>query len=62
MTTQNNVTATAESDSLLAELNNLKKAPVLKRGEAALRFGATTIAVIRRLEHRILKLEGMNNG
>lgn len=62
MSPESDASATVETDSLLAQLHDLKEAPIYKRGEAALRFGAVTIAVIRRLEHRIATLEGAANG
>ena len=61
MTEPTDAATIADSDSLLAQLHNLKEAPIYKRGEAALRFGAVTIAVIRRLEHRISQLEDAAN-
>lgn len=45
------------SDTLETQLHHLKEAPFHKRGEAALRFAAMTIAAVRRLEKRIDALE-----
>ena len=57
MTNRTDATATAEADLLMQQLHELKDSPILKLGEAALRFGAMTLAVIRRLENRISQLE-----
>ncbi len=49
------------SDALQAELNKMKNAPILQRGEAALRLAAMTVAAMRHLETRIATLEGRIN-
>ena len=57
MTGHDNATATAEGDVLLDRVRTLKKAPILQRGDAAIELAVLTVAVIRRLEKRISKLE-----
>lgn len=53
--------AQRHSDVLRTELLNVKNAPVLKRGEAALRLAAMTVAALGHLETRIETLEAASH-
>lgn len=61
MTTRTPATEHPDSDILMTKLRELDKASFHKRGEAALRLAAMTVAAIRRLESRIEKLEGQSD-
>lgn len=57
-------TATDEapnSDLLKHELKILNDAPTWRRGDAAVRLATMTVAVLRRLEIRLIKLEAATN-
>lgn len=62
MTQRTDAAATSDADALLEQLRELQTVHVFNKGEAALRFAASTVAALRRLEARITQLEAIIDG
>ena len=61
--TDKNLTDEAPNSALLQqELKTLHDAPLMRRADAALRLARMTVAVLRRLEIRLLQLEAATDG
>lgn len=61
MTDKKSTDDAPNSALLQKELKTVRDAPILQRGKAALRLATMTVAVLRRLEIRLLQLEATTN-